>query len=78
MEAKYGIKVGQIYTPADGRNGKLIVKDVDTFSKCADVVVYDTIAKKERRIDAFKLAMVRYKLASSADETMGLSDADSL
>ena len=67
MEAKYGIKVGQIYTPADGSNGALIVKDIDMFSKCDDVVVYDTIAKKERRIDAFKLAMVRYTLDESAD-----------
>lgn len=66
MEAKYGIKVGQIYTPADGSNGKLVVKDITTFSDVGDVVVYDELEKQERRIDAFKLAMVRYTLDESA------------
>lgn len=59
---KYGIVVGQVYVPADGSKNRLIVRDVETFDVCGDVVVFDENQNKERRIDAFKLAMVRYTL----------------
>jgi hypothetical protein len=64
---RYGIRVGQTYTAADGSNSKLTVVDVTTYANCDDVVVYDSINKAERRIDAFKLAMVRYKLYSEGE-----------
>lgn len=59
---KYGIKVGQKYVQADGDKTILTVIDVETYSDCDDVVVFDSISKVERRIDCFKLAMVRYYL----------------
>lgn len=65
--ARYGIREGQTYTAADGSNSKLTVVDVTTYADCDDVVVYDSIKKAERRIDAFKLAMVRYRLYSEAE-----------
>lgn len=69
---RYNIKIGQRYVRADGGEGSLIVTDVLTYANCGDIVVYDTIEKIERRIDAFELAMVRYTLspyALSKEET---------
>jgi hypothetical protein len=43
----------------------LTVRDVETYSDCDDVVVFDEIQGIERRIDAFKLAKVRYSLQPS-------------
>ena len=60
----YGIEVGQVYEPADGSRNRLTVVDVDTHGACDDVIVYDERAQAERRIDCFKLAMVRYRLIS--------------
>ena len=59
---KYGIEVGQLYTPADGSTGMLEVTDVDTFQEIDDVVVKPVSGGDVYRIDAFKLAMVRYNL----------------
>ena len=60
---RYGIQVGQVYAAADGiSKSRLTVVDVDTYRGCDDVVVRDELSGVERRIDAFKLAMVRYKL----------------
>lgn len=59
---RYGISVGQVYVPADGSQNRLIVKDVETYADRDDVVVFDEGQNVERRIDAYKLAMVRYGL----------------
>lgn len=62
---RYGIRVGQVYSAADGISlSRLTVVDVDTHRVCADVVVRDELSGVECRIDAFKLAMVRYKLVN--------------
>ncbi len=60
---KYNIVPGQVYIPATGSKGKLIVVDVETRKEQDDVLVFDEFQKKSYYIDAFKLAMVRYKLA---------------
>lgn len=62
----YGIAVGQVYEPADGSGYRLTVVDVETHSDCDDVIVRDELTQQERRIDCFKLAMVRYCLISPA------------
>ena len=59
---RYGIEPGQVYVRADGTAGRLIVLDVETYADCDDVVVFDEVQGVERRIDAFKLAKVRYCL----------------
>jgi hypothetical protein len=59
---RYGIEVGQVYVPADGSNNRLTVRDIETYADCDDVVVFDEAQGIERRIDAFKLARVRYSL----------------
>jgi len=59
---RYKIEVGQKYVPADGSKNTLTVVDVEKYGECGDVVVYDAIQNVERRIDCFKLAMVRYCL----------------
>lgn len=59
---RYGIAVGQVYVPADGSQNRLTVRDVETYADCDDVVVFDEAQGIERRIDAFKLAKVRYSL----------------
>jgi hypothetical protein len=66
----YGIEPGQVYARADGAPGRLIVRDVATCAEVDDVVVYDEAQDKEYRIDAFKLARVRYYLVdfSSGEE----------
>lgn len=62
---RYGIEVGQVYVPADGSKNRLTVRDVETYADCDDVVVFDEVQGVERRIDAFKLAKVRYSLLAS-------------
>lgn len=59
---KYGISVGQEYLPADGSDNPITVVDVETYADCGDVVVFDHTLGLPRRIDAFKLTMVRYVL----------------
>lgn len=61
---RYGIEVGQVYVAADGSGHCLLVRDVQTFANCDDVVVFDEQEGIERRIDAFKLAKVRYQRLS--------------
>lgn len=63
---KYGIALGQNYVPADGTKNLLIVVDVKTYAECDDVVVLDMSSGEKRRIDCFKLAMVRYSLVDDA------------
>lgn len=58
---KYGIENGQMYTAADGSGLTVQVIDADTYAYCDDVVVRNHQGN-EYRIDAFKLAMVRYSL----------------
>lgn len=58
----YGIREGQVYVPADGSDNELTVVDTETYAFCGDVVVYDKKQDCTRRIDAFKLAKVRYEL----------------
>lgn len=62
---RYGIEVGQVYVPADGSKNRLTVRNVVTYAECDDVVVFDEAQGLERRIDAFKLAKVRYSLQPS-------------
>lgn len=63
---RYGIERDQVYVPADGSKNRLTVVDVEKYADCDDVVVFDEVQGKERRIDAFKLAMVRYTLLTTA------------
>ena len=62
----YGIEVGQIYLAADGGEYGHLVTDVTTHARCDDVVVRAFTRQgfdpNERRIDSFKLAIVRYYL----------------
>lgn len=62
MADLYGVRDGQVYVPADGSNNELTVVDTETYAYCGDVVVYDRAQDATRRIDAFKLARVRYTL----------------
>lgn len=66
---RYGIEVGQEYVPADGSKNLLRVLDIVTYADCDDVVVYDTAHNEIRRIDAFKLVMVRYTLKATGEST---------
>jgi hypothetical protein len=59
---RYKIEVGQRYVPADGSINTLTVLDVEKYADVGDVVVHDYVQNVERRIDCFKLAMVRYCL----------------
>src|ERR1044072_99794 len=61
-QSLYGIRNGQIYGPADGSTRRLLVLDCEAYAACSDVVVRDMATNVEFRIDAFKLAMVRYTL----------------
>ena len=72
MIERYGIKVGQIYHAADGSGGTVEVIDTTTFADCDDVVVKYSVNSltllEPRRIDAFKLAAVRYTLCKECME----------
>lgn len=67
----YGVEVGQIYVAADGGKYGHIVTDVDAFASCGDVVTIPFTAsgwgENGNRIDAFKLARVRYCLYSKSN-----------
>jgi len=63
----YDIKVGDVFIAADGNHWGHLVTDVETFLHCDDIVTtpfsetQGLITKHAgNRIDAFKLAMVRY------------------
>jgi nucleoside-triphosphatase THEP1 len=63
--SRYGIAVGQVYVPADGTKNRLTVVDVEKYAEMDDVVVFDEVQGIEWRIDAFKLARVRYCLSGA-------------
>ena len=68
---KYGIEVGQIYIAADGSKHGHLVTDTTTFAFCDDVVTkpFDKdgfTTGDNNRIDAFKLAKVRYALVEGS------------
>lgn len=73
-EAKYGVKNGQIYVSASdlgrgvAKKHRVKVVDVEKYKFCDDVVIKDLTTGEERRIDAFKLAKVRYSLEESTTE----------
>jgi len=71
---KLGIKVNQIYIAADGSFVGHLVTDVETFAECDDVVTtpFSRSGWKNpgNRIDAFKLARVRYELVGEAPDWM--------
>jgi hypothetical protein len=59
---RYNIQVGQIYDRADGTKAPVKVIDTTSFADVDDVVIADLDGQFQRRIDAFKLAVVRYYL----------------
>lgn len=63
---RYGIRVGQVYVPADGSKGRLRVEDTTTHAHCDDVEVWDSVQNQVYRIDAFKLAVSRYRLTDES------------
>lgn len=68
VEPSYGISDGQIYLAADGALSGHVVVDAHQFADVNDVIVrpFDRNGfYTERRIDAFKLAQVRYYLADA-------------
>lgn len=69
---RYGIEVGQVYVAADGSKAGHLVTDVTTYASCDDVVTTPFTATKigepGNRIDAFKLARVRYQLVPAKPE----------
>ena len=67
----YGVKVGQLYKAADGVSGTYLVVDTDTYADVDDVVVFSVERETHRRIDAFKLARVRYYLVENAYKWKG-------
>lgn len=70
----YGVTVGQIYIAADGSKCGHLVTDTTTYAYCDDVVttpfIRDEWKEPGNRIDAFKLAMVRYTLSDTRPEWM--------
>lgn len=68
---RYGIEVDQVYVPADGSKNRLTVRDVLKYADCGDIVVFDEAQGCERRIDAFKLACVRYSLLKAEPAAKG-------
>ena len=68
------IKVGQVYIAADGGKYGHLVTDVTTYTECGDIVTTPFAAsgwgEAGNRIDAFKLAMVRYYLAKNLPDWM--------
>lgn len=66
VQPSYGVADGQIYLAADGSRSGHVVVDAHRFAMVNDVIVWPfdaTTFYQERRIDAFKLARVRYYLA---------------
>lgn len=63
MKTRYGeLNVGDKFIPSDGSNYVITVVDVDTYADVEDAVVRDTDGT-ERRLDWFKLMIVRYTKA---------------
>ena len=71
---RYGIEVGQIYIAADGSKCGHLVTDTITYSHVDDVVTMpftpNGFDPDGYRIDAFKLAMVRYELVDEGPDWM--------
>jgi hypothetical protein len=68
IQPSYGIADGQIYLAADGSKAGHVVVDAIGFAHVNDVIVRPFDANgfyAERRIDAFKLARVRYTLSDA-------------
>jgi hypothetical protein len=66
---RYGIAVAQVYERADGTDCPVRVVDVTTYAHCDDVVIECVNgAEPPTRIEAFKLARVRYCLKVDATE----------
>lgn len=61
---KYGIEAGQVYVPASGASGSLVVVDVESEAHRGEVLVRDAETGEHWFIDAFKLARVRYSLVA--------------
>jgi len=60
MKTPYGeLNMGDIYLAADGAGGWVKVVDVDTYAHCEDAVI-EYNDGTQRRMDWFKLMMVRY------------------
>ena len=72
-DGMYGVKVGQIYVPADGSKNELKVIAVDKDRE--EVTVFDKVQGKERDIDAYKLAVVRYCLKEELEESVNTESA---
>jgi len=61
MKTPYGeLNVGDVYAAADGSNHRCQVTDVATYADVEDAMVKDLRTGERRRIDWFKLMMVRY------------------
>lgn len=66
MTLKYGIRAGDIFVAADKGKYGHVVTDADTYAACGDVVTVPftenglLLSEEGNRIDAFKLACVRY------------------
>jgi hypothetical protein len=60
---KYGLELDQVYVPADGSRGELVVTGY--VYSTDEVIVWDRVQRCARKIDAFKLAKVRYMLKES-------------
>ena len=61
------IRAGDVYRAADGSGGTVRVVDVDTYAACQDVIIEDEEGCW-RRIDWFKLMMVRYSFEGNVYE----------
>ena len=84
---RYGIEKGQVYLACDGSKAGHWVLDVERFEACDDVLTwpfnasgFKSLAEGGNRIDAFKLACVRYSLAQQMPSWMpplpeGLTEA---
>jgi len=66
MIDRHNIRSGQMYVRADGSSSMLLVIDTATHYECEDVIAVEinveSVQSGIHRIDAFKLAMCRYKL----------------
>lgn len=71
---RYGIEVGQIYVAADGGKWGHLVTDTSTYGHVDDVVTRPFTSNgfdpDGNRIDAFKLAKVRYVLVDEFPDWM--------
>lgn len=66
---KYGVQAGQIYLAADNTKCGYVVIDVKEYEDVDDALVIgftsEGFSREARRIDLFKLAMVRYYLTDN-------------